>query len=289
MAIEFRCPGCNRLLRVGESAAGKQAKCPQCETILLVPAPAAPAPDLAIPEAAPSAEPAAAGAPGEIRPTQIDFGDIFSRTWAILKSQFGMCWLAIAVVMGINFLVGLVAGVVRGFMIAIHASLVTQFVVSFPIQLAALALGVWLMIGLKRFMLKIARGERAEIGDLFTGGPYFLRVLGAGILFGLMFIVGYILCIVPGIILALMFSQFLYLILDRDCEIMESLKMSKDLMVGNKLTIFLIQVLAGIGGMVAILLTCGLGLIVVYPFLLLLPAVIYLSITGQPTAAEFQK
>jgi DNA-directed RNA polymerase subunit RPC12/RpoP len=30
MAIEYRCPGCNRLLRVGDDTAGQIAQCPEC-------------------------------------------------------------------------------------------------------------------------------------------------------------------------------------------------------------------------------------------------------------------
>jgi phage FluMu protein Com len=37
MSIEFRCPQCNRLLRTGDDTAGKQAKCPECGTITVVP------------------------------------------------------------------------------------------------------------------------------------------------------------------------------------------------------------------------------------------------------------
>lgn len=45
MAIEFRCPTCQKLLRVGDDAAGKQAKCPGCATAVTVPsASAAPPP-----------------------------------------------------------------------------------------------------------------------------------------------------------------------------------------------------------------------------------------------------
>jgi hypothetical protein len=44
MAIEFRCPSCQRLLRVPDEAAGAQAQCPECGTVAAVPAagPAAP-------------------------------------------------------------------------------------------------------------------------------------------------------------------------------------------------------------------------------------------------------
>lgn len=38
MSIELRCPGCQNLLRVPDTAAGKQARCPQCQQIVDVPA-----------------------------------------------------------------------------------------------------------------------------------------------------------------------------------------------------------------------------------------------------------
>jgi hypothetical protein len=41
MPIEFRCPQCQKLLRVGDDAAGKQAKCPGCGDPVTVPAPGA--------------------------------------------------------------------------------------------------------------------------------------------------------------------------------------------------------------------------------------------------------
>ncbi len=37
MAIEFRCTQCSKLLRIGDEAAGGQAKCPECGAILPVP------------------------------------------------------------------------------------------------------------------------------------------------------------------------------------------------------------------------------------------------------------
>ena len=37
MSIEVPCPDCSRLLRVDEMHAGKQAKCPVCETVFMIP------------------------------------------------------------------------------------------------------------------------------------------------------------------------------------------------------------------------------------------------------------
>jgi uncharacterized membrane protein len=55
-------------------------------------------------------------------------------------------------------------------------------------------------------------------------------------------------------------------------------------MKGNKGTLFVIWLVSGTGGVMITLLTCGLGLFVVWPFLALLYPVIYLTMTGQPTA-----
>lgn len=38
MPIEFRCSACSKLLRVPDESAGKQAKCPQCQAVMTIPA-----------------------------------------------------------------------------------------------------------------------------------------------------------------------------------------------------------------------------------------------------------
>jgi uncharacterized membrane protein len=70
--------------------------------------------------------------------------------------------------------------------------------------------------------------------------------------------------------------------------VIESFKLSKDLMNGNKLTLFLIWLVAGLGGSLISVITCGLGYFAVVPFLALMAPVIYLAITGQPTADQLK-
>jgi len=76
MPIEFQCPYCTASIRVPDQAAGKQGKCPKCETRLIVPKLAAPPPRPAeepnatsassMPEAFSSSS---ANVPGSILPT----------------------------------------------------------------------------------------------------------------------------------------------------------------------------------------------------------------------------
>ncbi len=315
MAIEFRCEQCGKLLRTGDETAGKRAKCPTCGTIANIPAattePASPGPP---PEAGspfgggapipPPDQPAASGdenpyaSPGDFDPaaprqpasqglehTILDFGDVFAHQWAIFKIQWPMClagWLVVAV---INFFVsnilnygGLFLGVALG-----GEDLGGVF--SMLGSLFGMLFNVWIFIGQTIFFLKLARGQEASIGDIFTGGPYYMTMLGAGILASIMYFFGLLLLIVPGIIIGLMLSQFYFLIIDRNAGVMDSLGRSRELMVGNKLTLFSIYMVSGLLGILLIICTCGVGALAVGPYLSLLPAVIYLRMTGQPMAS----
>ena len=319
MPIEFRCQQCNRLLRTGDGTAGKQAKCPDCGAVVVVPDGSTEASEpgdspfgAPLPSQSPSGSPFGSGAAGyqpadetgnpyqspsalgtapatayaqsagEITPTRIDLEDIFSRTWRIYKEQWGACLAAFVVVFAINM-------VLRGPIIFMQMAFDGNDGALVLLNLAnivVILVVVWINLGQMLYFLKIARGQPAELSDLFTGGPYYLRVLGAGILFGLIVVCGYVLLIIPGIILGLMLSQFAYVILDRNVGVMDSLSISKDLMVGNKLTLFLISLVGSVISFVIILLTCGVGILAVAPFMTLLAPVIYLGVSGQPTADQ---
>ena len=224
------------------------------------------------------------GVKGPIVPTIIDLGDIFGHTWDILKERFLPC-------LGAVFVVGLIGNgtsqllsVMAEFAGAAAGDQVVAVTLSVVAAFLGVAISIWLGIGQALFLLKIARGEEAPFGTIFTGGPHFLSVLLASLLVGVIVVCGFVLLIVPGIIFSLMFSQFYYLIIDRNMGVMESLETSKQIMVGNKATLFAIHLAAGLGGMVVILLTCCVGIFLVAPYLALMSVVIYLVVTGQTTA-----
>ena len=66
MPIEFNCTNCGKLLRVPDGSEGKQGKCKDCNTVLMIPSPASPAPPAPaapVPAAAPAPAKPAAAAP----------------------------------------------------------------------------------------------------------------------------------------------------------------------------------------------------------------------------------
>ncbi len=337
MPIEFRCTKCSKLLRTPDETGGKQARCPQCGTILAIPVPAAapatPAPSPPTP--APAGLSRAALAPASANPYQsstvtspsagvtpaagygkLDVSDAFARAWAIFKPNIGRCigivLLFYLCYMGLFLLFGAAIGFVS-FAVRPGAGgnagggLPAIFAVAGALYVVALLANMWFLAGQTNFFLKVARGDRdASVSLLFGGSRWFLTVCGAGILVALAISLGWILCIVPGIIVGLMFSQFLFSIVDRDLGVLESLSESRRITSGNKGMLFVtflipsvIMMAASIAPNLALrplladhpffIMGIQFGIqmvatVTVLPWFWVLLATCYLIMSGQPTA-----
>ena len=369
MPIEFRCTQCAKLLRTGDDTAGKQAKCPACQTIVTVPS-ASQQPSAQQPDAAPPVSPfgqsqnaasqspfgggyagqgyatqgpqpdtgnpyqapseyatppgySAVAAMGDIRPTEIDFGETFTRTWAAFTDHLGMCILVAFLCMIMGMVAGYVAEFAGMFVGLAAGDQAVGVVASAVLRIPAQLFSIWIGIGEAIFFLKVSRGQEAPISDIFAGGPYFLRVLGASILLGLGCLAILVVCCLPGGILALiglgagtdelmaiggivagigalvgiiaytiivlMLFQFYYLIIDRNMGIMEAFSTSREIMAGNKGTVIGIFVITGILGMLFVLCTCGIGVLFYMPYMGVLYAILYLAATGQPTMSDLRE
>jgi phage FluMu protein Com len=295
MPIEFRCTHCDRLLRTPDGTSGKEAKCPQCGGIVRIPdqgqtpsAPPPPAPELSPhvdsgnPYQSPAATTMAAGPQGEVHrgfhPTRIDLADMLSRTWQIFKANLWPCVGAAAPVV----LLGMVQ---NG-----HIRLDDGAVVRVPPSIA-FALSIvqfWLLLGLLTYLLKVARGEPASFSDVFTGGPVLLPALGVGILLFVVVVIGFLLFCIPGFVVLTMFLPAILILIDQHVGVIDSLKMAKQATTGNKLTLFGMISMVGMGGLLFSLLTCLLGTFFAAPFIHLLFCVSYLAMTGQSTADQLR-
>jgi uncharacterized membrane protein len=230
------------------------------------------------------------GSPRPIVPTQIRIEDAFSRTWAIFREQWGVCLLVLFMLFVVELIVPQIIRVI--FVVLTGAARNHRELARGPEAIANLigmVLNFWLSIGQGLFFLKVAKGQRPDFGEVFTGaGPYFLSVLGAGILFGLIFLGGLVLFVIPAIFFGLMFSQYYFLILDRRVDIIESLSLSRQITDGNKLTLLLIAIVSIVLSVIA-LIPCGLGLLIAVPYFALMAPVVYLMMTGQPTADQLRQ
>lgn len=92
-----------------------------------------------------------------------------------------------------------------------------------------------LMAGVAYFFLKISRGQDVVIGDIFNGFRVFSRNMVAGLMLCISMYVGYMLFIVPGLILTLMFAQVLFILAEDDTiGAVDAIKKSVKIMEGNK-------------------------------------------------------
>lgn len=121
-------------------------------------------------------------------------------------------------------------------------------------------------VGLAIFGLKLARREQAEVGNVFDGFKQFGDAIGASILMGLGVGLGFLLLIVPGVILALGWSMTYYIIAENpNLGPVDAMKRSWELMDGYKADYFKLGLKFLLLGFLCIL-TLGIGFFFLAPF-----------------------
>ena len=208
------------------------------------------------------------GAPGSI-----SVGDAVSYGWNAYWKNVGTLVVIAIVVLAINIVVGLIAQATG----SVAGQIIVQFIGFFASMLISLG---WI-----RVSLEVTRGVKPEVGDLFKFdgyGPYIL----ASLLFALGFYVGLILCIIPGIIFAVAFGFYGFVIAERGegVGVMDSLKESADLTRGNRWQLFGLGMVLLLINFVGALL-CGIGLIFTLGITIIAWAYVYRTLRGEAVAA----
>jgi uncharacterized membrane protein len=135
--------------------------------------------------------------------------------------------------------------------------------------------------GIALTALKALRGQPVTFADPFSGGRFFGPVLVAVIVSSIVIAIGSLLCLVPGVIVALGVSLYSYVIVDQGLAGVDAVKRSWEMTKGHKMTIFLFY-LIGIFVLLAGALACGIGMLLVsMPMMMLGMAYLYLRIKGE--------
>ena len=94
-------------------------------------------------------------------------------------------------------------------------------------------------IGLATYSLSIANEEDYSYSQIASGFKYFFKALFLYLMFGISFLIGLIFLIIPGFIIALMFSQIFYIMAeDPKIGMIDAFKKSASLMKNKKLQLF---------------------------------------------------
>jgi len=157
----------------------------------------------------------------------------------------------------------------------------------YPVMyLAIILVSTWLLSGLYGAAFRQLRGGQLAIGDLFSGTPYFLRVLGASLLMGIMIGIGGALCVIPGLIVAGLVFFTIPLVVEGNQgpidAIRNSIELTKQEWLMFAVFAFVLGLLAQAGAIL-----CGVGALATFPLLFLTHAVAYRDCVGVSGARGF--
>jgi len=133
--------------------------------------------------------------------------------------------------------------------------------------------------------LSAAPGETALIEDVWSAYPRFLNYLIGSILYALIIMAGFILLIVPGIIWAVKYSMFGYLIIDKDMPPVAAIKKSGEITKGVKWELFKLWLLF-LGIIILGALALGVGLFAAFPTVLVAHAYVYRKLVGSAPSKQ---
>lgn len=152
-------------------------------------------------------------------------------------------------------------------------------VILLMIPFASLLLTGPLQLGIDGTFLKLSRGEKIDINDLFDGFKNFGNALLLYILSSILVFIGLIFLIVPGIILALGLSQSYRILKDNpEMNAIDAMQKSFEVMRGNKGDYFIL-ILSFMGWAILCIVTLGIGFLFLAPYVNATTGVFYNYIT----------
>ncbi|WP_017306754.1 hypothetical protein [Spirulina subsalsa] len=112
--------------------------------------------------------------------------------------------------------------------------------------------------------IKTFKGQARSFGDFFKGFERYIQLVAASIVSAIFILIGLILCIIPGIYLAVSYTLVIPLILDRNLSFWEAMETSRQLVTKKWLSWFVLSILVGVINILGVL-ACGFGVLVSLP------------------------
>ena len=215
---------------------------------------------------------------------------LLTEGWKLFRKRMGLCISAFA----LSFLLNLVSQYPAWYadqQIKTQQLAAGQQVLwSLGLALATLcqlAFSTWLNIGYTQILLKVVRGQSAQMGDLFRGGAFFWRALSCLLILCLLIAGSLVLglipfevlkaafgglafaalpsCLIPAVVVSLVFWPYLMVLIDRDSPDLQALRQAAEITFGNKRGLFGLFCLCGLLWVFG-LMAAGVGIFVAVPY-----------------------
>lgn len=185
------------------------------------------------------------------------------KEWAKQKisGNIGNIFIGIGIIFAISLLFSFGVEIVQ--IIFGETSFIT-FIVSLVVEF----LLVPLQIGLNGYMMGFVQNDTFNRDAIFAPYDDTFKIIGASILMSFVIMVGFIFFIIPGIYLAFSYALVPYLLVtNKDLSITETLELSRKMMNGHKLDLFVLGI-SFLGWMLLVPCTFGIILIWLYPYMM---------------------
>lgn len=98
-------------------------------------------------------------------------------------------------------------------------------------------------LGLSLFFLTLFRRNKEDIAQIFYGFEHFVKAIGLSFMMGLFILLWSLLFLIPGIVAAFRYSQAFFILADDPSKgIMQCIRESKMMMMGNKAKLFFLEI-----------------------------------------------
>jgi uncharacterized membrane protein len=200
---------------------------------------------------------------------ELDIGDCFSRSWELVKNKFwqvvGVSALIFFIIMAFNQITGLFTGPIVQAMIREHVFSTGGIIIIALVSILGAPVYLVLMAGLMKYFLMLIRGEPAGIGDAFAGfGPMIGQLILLGLVMNLLTLIGYALCVIPGIFLQVAWLFALPLVIDRQMNFWDAMELSRKMVCKHWFIVFAFLIVYGLVVMAG-LIACCIGILVTTP------------------------
>ena len=200
------------------------------------------------------------------RPVQFDFGQLISDSWRIFSSNAGP-------LLGGVVITAIIVAVGNGMAMVVGSLLMGP-----------------LTLGLFKMARDASRGGKADFVDLFFGfREKFIHAFVANLLISIFTAVGFILCIVPGILVSILYMLTYLFLLETNLDFWGAMEASRKKVMedfGQWLLLGLLLMALNLVGSIP----CGLGLLVTAPMTLVALTLAYdqavLGAAPPATAAD---
>ena len=205
----------------------------------------------------------------------LDLMEIFSRAFDLLRNNLGLFAPALGVLF-VGTLINVALQIASYIPVEEEWLMLAIALGSAAIQLLIALVNFTLSLGVVKMALAIDRGQEASVDMMTSSLSRFPMALGTGLLIGLAFLLGLCMCIVPGLIVGVMFAPLVVVVVDReDLGFAELLQETFQLTEGHLVLLFVQMVLFAVGNVMMACCTLGLATPFVTLYMLLVQVVTY--------------